>query len=200
MLSKLGRFLLFFLAFGVALVSMRYWGFEVVGFLQMKTAEVLADPVFRTAFYGHVIFGPIALMAGPFQFLPKLRARNLRAHRLLGKVYVLACLLSGTAGLVAAQFTPGGALTELGFSLLAIGWLYTTTKAWLTIRKREVDAHQRWMLRSYALTLAAVTLRLWLPLLQAAVGLDFIDSYRIVAWLCWVPNLLIIEGWIQRRL
>ena len=196
-LSSLGWFFLFFLAFGVAIFSMRYWSFQPVGFLKMKSPEELTNNMYLAAFYGHVLFGPVALMTGPIQFLPKFRARNLAAHRLTGRIYVIACLFSGLAGLAAAQWTPGGPFTRLGFSLLAIAWLFTTTKAYLTIRKKEVDAHQKWMMRSYALTLAAVTLRIYLPLLQGPAGLSFIESYQIVGWLCWVPNLLLIEWWIN---
>jgi len=195
---KISWFLLFFLAFGVALVSMRYWSFETIDFLKMKPAEVLSSLWFKLSFYGHVIFGPIALMAGPVQFLPKFRQRRMKLHRLVGKIYVIACLLSGIAGLSAAQFTPGGSLTQLGFSLLAISWLFTTGKAYLSIRNKDVAAHEKWMLRSFALTLAAVTLRLYLPILQGGFGLSFIESYQVVAWLCWVPNLILVEIFMSR--
>ena len=199
-LNVIGRLLLFILAFGVAIVSMRYWSFKTIDFLTMKTSEVLTDTLFKISFYGHVIFGPIALMSGPFQFWPKFRTKNLAAHRILGKVYVVACLLSGVAGLSAAQFTPGGSFTQLGFSLLAVSWLYTTTKAYLTIRKKDIAAHQKWMIRSYALTLSAVTLRMYLPILEGIFGLTFIESYQIVGWLCWVPNLIVAEIWMRWKL
>lgn len=192
-----GRFLLYFLSIGVAVASMRYWSFETVGFLNMKSGEVLENHLFRLFFYGHVIFGPITLLTGPFQFSPRLRKRNLRAHRLSGKVYVVACLVSGLAGFGAAQFTPGGWATQAGFSGLALGWLFTTFAAWQAIRRKDIEAHRRWMIRSFSLTLAAVTLRLYLPLLEGPGGLDFIGSYRIVSWLCWVPNLLAAEWWIH---
>jgi hypothetical protein len=48
------------------------------------------------------------------------------------------------------------------------------------------------MIRSFALTFAAVTLRIYLPLSLAA-GLDYADSYPVIAWLCWVPNLLVAQ-------
>ncbi len=195
----LGRFWLYFLSIGVAVASMRYWSFEVTGFLNMKTPEVLNDRLFRLAFYGHVIFGPIALISGPFQFSPKLRQRRLTLHRNLGKIYVAACLLSGLAGLVAAQYTPGGWVTQLGFSGLAVSWLYTTTRAWTAIRRKQVEAHRRWMILSFSLTLAAVTLRIYLPLLQGVAGLSFIESYQVVGWLCWVPNLVVAGIWLWRE-
>jgi hypothetical protein len=49
--------------------------------------------------------------------------------------------------------------------------------------------------RSYALTLAAVTLRIYLPL-SHALEIGFEDAYRLVSWLCWVPNLVIVEVWL----
>ena len=58
----------------------------------------------------------------------------------------------------------------------------------------DVDAHRAWMLRSYALTLAAVTLRIYIPLSQVA-GVEFEAAYQAISWFCWVPNLLIVE-WI----
>ena len=109
-----GYFLLFFLAFGVALVSMRYWSFQPMDFLLMKPAEQLADQLFLFSFYGHVIFGPLALMSGPFQFLPKFRARNLKAHRLVGKIYVLSCLLSGAGRTGCCAMDAGRQFHQIG--------------------------------------------------------------------------------------
>jgi hypothetical protein len=64
-------------------------------------------------------------------------------------------------------------------------------------RRRRIDLHRAWMLRSYSLTFAAVTLRIWLPLSQVA-GLPFLPSYQAIAWLCWVPNLIVVEWFVLR--
>jgi hypothetical protein len=53
------------------------------------------------------------------------------------------------------------------------------------------------MIRSYALTFAAVTLRLYLPMALMA-SLDGLASYRAIAFLCWVPNLIVAELWLRR--
>jgi hypothetical protein len=37
-----------------------------------------------------------------------------------------------------------------------------------------------------------VTLRLYLPL-SGAIGIPFDDAYPAIAWLCWVPNLVVAE-------
>ena len=111
-----------------------------------------------------------------------------------------AVLLSGIAGLGIAFFATGGIIPALGFGGLAILWLYTTSNAYTSIKKIDIDAHQRWMIRSYALCFAAVTLRLYLPLFTGLMHMDFIPAYKIIAWLCWVPNILIAEIFIVRRL
>jgi hypothetical protein len=71
-------------------------------------------------------------------------------------------------------------------------------QAWRLALARRFDEHRRWMFRSFALTFAAVTLRIYLPLVQIA-GLDFLPAYRAIAWLCWVPNLVVIEHDLMRR-
>jgi len=54
------------------------------------------------------------------------------------------------------------------------------------------------MIRSYALTVAAITLRSYLPLMLVA-GVPLAMSYPLVAWVCWIPNLLFAEWLIRRR-
>lgn len=92
----------------------------------------------------------------------------------------------------------GGLPSRLGFGLLAAAWLATGLLAYRAIRARDVAGHRRWMIRNFSLTFAAVTLRLYLP---AAVvsGMKFEVAYPLIAWLCWVPNLLLAEFFFNRR-
>jgi len=83
----------------------------------------------------------------------------------------------------------GGLAARLGFACLALAWLYTGLRAYQAIRARDIASHRRWMIRNFALTFAAVTLRLWLPGAVVA-GVSYELAYAVVAWLCWVPNLL----------
>ena len=96
-----------------------------------------------------------------------------------------------------AVCSDGGIPAHLGFGGLAVAWLLTTTLGWLRIHHREIAAHRRWMVRSYALACAAITLRVELPLLAWAPG-SFGIAYPMVSWLCWVPNLLFAEWWLVR--
>lgn len=196
-MKTLGNVLLFLFAFAIGIASLRYLNFEVRDILQARE-EALKQITYQLGFYSHVLLSPIALLLGPFQFMPKFRQKYKKLHRNMGKVYVVACLLGGISGCVVAFYTFGGWLSTIGFFLLGVLWFYTTLQAFLTIRQRKIQHHRVWMHRSYALAWAAVSLRLWLPLLQGVVGLSFVASYQTVAWLCWVPNLILIE-WILYR-
>jgi hypothetical protein len=140
----------------------------------------------------HIVASGIALITGPFQFLRPLRHRFPVVHRTLGRIYVVACLVGGLAGGLIALFTTSGLVAGFGFLGLAIAWLTCTIRAWLAVRRHDYLTHQRWMIRSFALAFAAVMLRIYIPLSQIA-GLDYADSYRVIAWLCWIPNLLVAQ-------
>jgi uncharacterized membrane protein len=139
----------------------------------------------------HALFGGVSLLTGGLQFHRKLR-RRVRLHRVLGRVYVVSCLVTGAAGLYMAAYSYGGWITHLGFGALGALLVFTTLMAFLAIRRGDVERHRRWMTRSYALIFGAVTLRLQLPLLAASFG--FLDGYRIVAWSSWVPNVIAAEA------
>lgn len=149
------------------------------------------------AVVGHISGGAVALFVGAFQVNARLRARFLDVHRWLGRLYVLAVGIGGVGGLVMATRSDGGLVTHVGFGLLAVLWLATTAASYWSIRRRDQIAHRRWMLRSYSLTFAAVTLRIYLPIALTA-GWPFIDAYQAIAWACWVPNLIVAEWWLLR--
>jgi hypothetical protein len=152
--------------------------------------------VFTTHMLGitaHVAGAMLATIIGPLQFLPKIITRRyLRLHRWLGRIYLLGILVGGTAGLYMATLAQGGFPARLGFVILAVLWLTGGAMAYWRILHRDIQSHRQWMIRTYALTFAAVTLRLWLVGLQV-LGVDPAEAYVAVAWLSWVPNLLVAE-------
>lgn len=163
------------------------------GLLGTKSAELLADIFWKLPFYIHMIFGGIALLIGWIQFKKSWRDKYLNFHRKLGKVYMVSVWISGCMGLVIAANATGGIVSIMGFSVLAVLWLFTSFKGYLSILKRKVAEHENWMMRSYALCFAGVTLRLWIPVFLFLLGLEFLEAYKIISWLCWVPNLLVAE-------
>lgn len=146
--------------------------------------------------YAHFLGSGTALLVGGFQFSSRLRQQWLPVHRWNGRVYLTAVLVGGSAGLGLATISYGGPPTHVSFALLAVLWLYASARAYVAIRGGSVAEHRRWMVRSFALTFAAVTLRVELGLLTGVAGWSFDDAYVTVAWLAWVPNLVVAEWWI----
>jgi uncharacterized membrane protein len=147
--------------------------------------------------YPHALFGAVAMLSGPLQFRRDLLRRRRSLHRTLGTIYLVSCLFIGSAGLYMAGYSFGGWITHLGFGILAVLLLTSSALAYAAIRRQEILRHRAWMVRSYALIFAAVTLRLELPILIAALG-GFATAYAIVSWLCWVPNLAWAEWYVRR--
>jgi uncharacterized membrane protein len=160
------------------------------GLLSSKSPELLKNDLWNIAFYTHILLGGLALLIGWTQFSSKIRDTSITLHRRIGKLYVIAVLLSSIAGICIGFFATGGIATSLGFICLGIIWFSTTLTAYMNIRNGNIEKHQKMMVYSYAACFAAVTLRIWLPVLTAIFG-SFITAYTIVAWLCWIPNLFV---------
>jgi len=198
-LKKTGWVLFMVLCVSIGLYPYSYFLFErTFGLLASKPAELLQDTLWNGMFYTHILLGGFALMIGWSQFSKKWRIKYLKWHRRVGVAYVVSAILSGSSGLYIAYFATGGMVSVLGFASLAVIWLFATIKAFVAIKNGRISEHQKFMIFSYAACFAAVTLRIWLPLLSAAFG-SFIPAYRIVAWLCWVPNI-VVAFIITRRL
>lgn len=145
----------------------------------------------------HVAGAATALLIGPTQFSSRLRIRFATVHRWIGRVYVVSCLVGGAAGFVLALGASTGPISTIGFGTLAILWMVTTSLAWRRAIQGRFVEHRAWMIRSFALTFAAVTLRLYLPL-HMFFGMAFDDAYRAISFLCWVPNLLVAELYLRK--
>ncbi len=183
------------LALLIALASSRYF---------IQSPEVAIGPPlgkrfaeYITPLLFHAGGGMLALSLGPWGFWGTFRNRHLSLHRWMGRIYLLSVMVGGVAGFYLAATAFGGLPARIGFSLLAALWLTTGALAYRHIRLGNVQMHREWMIRNYALTFSAVMLRVWLPLFMT-LGYKFPEAYITVAWLCWVPNLLIAELIISR--
>lgn len=150
----------------------------------------------QVAAWAHTVGGAVAVLIGPWQFLSRVRARLPRLHVWMGRIYLLAVLSGALGGLYFAPTSVGGQPGMLGFGVLAVFWLYTGAMAYISIRRGDVVAHRRWMIRNYALTFAAATLRIELGAMQFA-GVGFNVAFPIVAWSSWVLNSLAAEAWLR---
>lgn len=190
------------LAIGIALYGLVLYGLmdgSESGFVQQKKEMELSGSwlVWLTI---HAAAGSLALLTGWLQFVKRIRTKYLKMHRLLGIFYTLTAVAAGITGLYLAIYASGGFAGKLGFGVLSIAWLTSTIYGVIAIVvHRNPLLHGQWMLRSYALSFAAVTLRIYLPLSMVMFGFESYNVYyAVIAWICWVPNLL-FAGWIIRR-
>jgi uncharacterized membrane protein len=174
----------------ITLTSLRYFVLTPEAAIGQPLGDRFAEYI--NALQIHIAGSAVALFFGVWNFLGKLRDKYLSLHRWLGRIYLLAVLVGGTSGFYLGLSAFGGLPTRMGFVLLAALWLSTGVMAYWRVRQGNFQKHREWMIRNYALTLAAVTLRLWLPAFLA-LGFSFVEAYATIAWLSWVPNLLVSE-------
>lgn len=152
----------------------------------------------HTAFVTHTLSASLALLLGPWQFLQRLRSSRPIVHRYIGRIYAGAIVVAWAASIPIAMNAHTGAVAGAAFLTLGFTWVVATVNGVRLARNREFLRHREWMLRSYALTAAGITLRIYIGLSEVA-HLPFDHAYPIIAWMCWVPNLIVVEWMIWRR-
>ena len=182
----------------MASITMAYIPYNTdVGFLRIKQQYIDIDH-WRTAFFVHVYASMWVLFAGFSQFSKNLLRNNPGLHRTFGYIYVVDVLLiTGPAGLVMGFYANGGLPSRIAFVSLALLWIFFTAMALIKSKQKDFKAHRQYMIRSYALTLSAITLRAWKYAITNSFELPPMDVYRSVAWLGWVPNLIFAEFLIR---
>jgi uncharacterized membrane protein len=200
--SRLGIGAMALLAAGVALYSLRFAAapFGVWPGIDPDIRGLIEQFPLRTLI--HMLVAPVALLIGPFQFLPKLRARYPRLHRWSGRIYVAACVIAGAGGLATAFHATGGPVAGFGFGLLALLWIGVTLGAWRAAMQRRFPLHRLLMRFSYAMTFAAVTLRLQIPIGFALGYESYAAMSPWLAYTSWIPNVIAVALYsaaIQRR-
>ena len=195
-----GVSVVFVLGVALAANTFTYFNFDpTYGFLRLKQ-EAIATGWYLPAYYSHVLLGGIILVIGFFQFNTWLRKNKRSLHRVMGYVYIMGILFfSAPGGMVMSFFIGRGPLVLLSFVVQCSLWFYTTALAFRKIKAGNITAHEDWTMRSYALTLAAITLRIYIFIGSYFVNLSLPGAYATLAWLSWVPNILIAEYLIWKR-
>jgi uncharacterized membrane protein len=192
-------FLLAFFTYLMVRITLPYFSLnDNTGFLALKQG-VISNHVWKSAFYIHVFSSCFLLLAGFTQFSPNILNTRKSVHRNIGKLYVIILLfVSGPAGFIMSLYANGGIYSRIGFTLLSILWILFTALAWYYVLKKDFQRHRNFMVLSFSLTCSALTLRLWKYGLALTVHPAPMDMYRVVAWLGWVPNLL-LGLWIIKK-
>lgn len=186
-------------AIAMIVMSYHYFQFDDIGILKKKDVADRAWYLF--ALRTHIMLGIVAISVGPFQFINRIRTKFSIWHRRIGYVYMASVFISSISGLVVAPFAMGGAISSIGFSVLAVIWFTITYLGLHKILREQVRGHQKMMYFSYALTFAAITQRTML-LTPIFLEVEFMNVYRLSAWLPWICNLLIaiyLTGKLKER-
>jgi uncharacterized membrane protein len=197
-----GRILRYIAFFWVAVLSLgtfyESFAHNHAFFLGFKQAAIKTG-WYMPAFYCHIFASSVILLVGFFQFSQKVY-NNKKLHRLLGKIYVFGVLLIAAPGAyVMTLFVNRGTGVFISFFIQNTLWVASTLAALLLIKKGDLDGHVKMMHRSYGLAFGAVTLRFYIWLFHVVGnGVNFNNNYIIIAFLSWVPNLILVE-WINSR-
>ena len=189
--------LLLLLAFFSFLMLRIIWAYVPMNtdtaFLQLKQ-QYINITEWQVAFFIHVFSSMLVLFAGFTQFSKTLLRRKPKLHRTAGYIYVINILIvTGPAAFLMSFYANGGISSRIGFIILSVLWIGFTSIALYYAWKRKFKQHRIFMIRSFAMTLSAVSLRIWKVVLANFTDIPPMDRYRIIAWAGWVINLLVAE-------
>lgn len=170
-----------------------------ISFLMIKQTEVVERSEYLWFFYTHVYISIFVLLSGFLAIIRKdFGIKNF--HKNAGKIYIfLILLLAAPSGIYMGIFANGGFLSKISFVILGCLWWFSTLKAYQLARHKKFNEHKQWMWRSFALTISAITLRMWKVIIVYLFHPNPMDVYQIIAWLGWVPNIILIEYLITKK-
>ncbi|GED16982.1 DUF2306 domain-containing protein [Aneurinibacillus migulanus] len=169
------------------------------GFLSKKDELLINESLWAMMIRIHIILAIIALMTGPFGVIKRIRMKSLKFHRWNGRIYVLSIVLNYIPGMYVSFFATGGWLSTIGFIILNTLWIATTIIGYFYIKKKQIVPHSQWMVRSFFLSFANMTIYIIVAIAHYAMSLTYGTSYTIAVWLCWILNLLLAELFIRKK-
>jgi uncharacterized membrane protein len=190
------RLIIFALSFGWAAHMIANYFLvdpEARKFLLHKVMTDFNQAAWLIILRAHIVTACLALMAGPCGFSKRLLRRNRKLHRTIGKVYVISVAVSCLTACFLVPNVTGGFVSKLAFVGLIALWAMSTYLAYRRIRQKNVAAHRAWMIRSYSMTLANMTLHLMLALLHYVFDVEYVQAYQISVWVCVLLNFLIAD-------
>jgi hypothetical protein len=135
----------------------------------------------------HGIFGAIVLLFAPLQFSNRLRQRFTRAHRIMGRLYVVGALGLAPLGAYIQYFQErmGG---PRSFSVLGVVdaslLMGTTLMAFFFAFRRKIALHKQWATRSYAVALVFIAARFVMGVTGwERLGVEIVQA---IIWSCLV--------------
>ncbi|OAS82115.1 MULTISPECIES: DUF2306 domain-containing protein [Metabacillus] len=147
----------------------------------------------------HISLAIVSLITGSLGFIKAIRVKSINFHRWNGRIYVLSIVLNFIPGVYVSLFATGGWFSTIGFLILNTLWLVTTILSYLYIKRRKMILHSQWMIRSFFLSLANMTIYIIVAITHNLLNFPYENSYMVAVWLCWIINLLFAELIIRKK-
>jgi Predicted membrane protein (DUF2306) len=133
----------------------------------------------------HGVFGAIVILFGPLQFSDRLRQRFTKAHRVMGRLYVLGAFVLAPLGAYIQYFQERFGAPR-SFTVLALVdatmLMSATALALLFAIKRKIGVHRQWAVRSYAIAMVFVGGRFVMGVTGwEALGVEIVQA---IIWSC----------------
>ncbi len=185
----------------VAAVSLRFVVHYALPYFGFDPAYFKDFWPHRTRLIFHIGGGIVTLFCGPLQFWTGLRQRAITFHRWTGKLYLMGMAVGAVGGYSLAIYSkPEG--YGLAIMVMCTAWVFTTAVAYSAILRGLVSLHKEWMVRSYLVTFAFVTIRFTienLPSITARLAGSPPERVINVVWISWSLPLAVYELILQTR-
>lgn len=149
----------------------------------------------------HIVGAALYALVGAFQFVPRFRRRHLTWHRRAGRMLAVAGLLvAGSALWMTLLYSPKPGTGDLLYVLrlvFASAMAVCLVLGFTAIRRGDVAAHRAWMIRGYAIGLAAGTQAFTQGIVSGFLGVGELRD-DLAKGAGWVINLAVAE-WAIRR-
>jgi uncharacterized membrane protein YozB (DUF420 family) len=150
--------------------------------------------------YAHILPGAVYLSLAPFQLWRGFRNRNLKRHRRIGRVALVAGLTGGVFGVLFGFFQSfGGTLQASATVVFGLWFLTALLVAYRAVRRRDITTHRRWMIRAFAVGLAVGTIRIWIGLFEGFGILETRDAFGVAFWISFLLHAAVAELWLFWR-
>jgi hypothetical protein len=142
----------------------------------------------------HGVFGAIVLLFGPLQFSDRLRQRFTKAHRVMGRLYVLGAFVLAPLGAYIQYFQERMGAPR-SFTILAsvdaAMLMSATALALLFAIRRKIGVHRQWATRSYAIALVFIGARFVMGVTGwEALGVEIVQA---IIWSCLALSVVLAD-------
>ena len=185
-------------SFIIAWNSTIYFQSEVTPVFLLEKGSLVDSSLWLTSLKFHIVAACSTLLLGTAILLDS-KLRFKRLHVIFGNLYVCLTLwIVVPTGLILAPVAKGGWVSAIGFALTGAALWWATWSGYQAIRRRQINSHIAWMVRSYSLSLSAVFFRI-IQLGLVALGFGNSTAYVAAVWLSLVTSIVVAECCIVKQ-